>query len=74
MIDLSAWRGISRAQAPATLSGVAPGASVGIFDALGRRVATAAADASGTAPLPAGLAPGVYVVRAGTSTVRWVVE
>jgi hypothetical protein len=47
---------------------------VGIFDALGRRVATATADARGTAALPGGLAPGVYVVRAGTGTARWVVE
>lgn len=58
----------------ALLQGAAPSTAVGIFDALGRRVATAAADASGTAVLPTGLAPGVYVVRAGASTVRWAVE
>ncbi len=59
---------------PATLSGASAGAAVSIFDALGRRVATATADARGTAALPGGLHPGVYVVRAGTSTARWVVE
>jgi hypothetical protein len=47
---------------------------VGVFDALGRRVATTIADARGTAALPGGLRPGVYVVRAGTGTVRWVIE
>ncbi|RZK50976.1 MAG: T9SS type A sorting domain-containing protein, partial [Hymenobacter sp.] len=58
----------------ALLQGAAPGTAVHIFDALGRRVGTTAADASGAAMLPAGLAPGLYVVRAGAGTVRWVVE
>ncbi|MGI4864967.1 MAG: hypothetical protein ACRYFZ_13665 [Janthinobacterium lividum] len=58
----------------AILSGAAPGAPVGIFDALGRRVATATADATGAAALPVGLAPGLYLVRAGAGTVRWAVE
>jgi len=62
------------AAGPATLSGAPAGAAVSVFDALGRRVATATADARGTAALPGGLRPGVYVVRAGTGTVRWVVE
>lgn len=62
------------APGPATLSGASAGAAVDVFDALGRRVATATADARGTAALPSGLRPGVYVVRAGASTVRWVVE
>jgi hypothetical protein len=62
------------AAGPATLSGASAGAAVGIFDALGRRVAIATADAHGTAALPGGLRPGLYVVRAGTGTARWVVE
>lgn len=62
------------APGPATLSGAAPGTAVQVFDALGRRVATATTDASGTAALPAGLAPGLYLVRAGAGTVRWAVE
>jgi hypothetical protein len=62
------------APGPATLSGAAPGTAVQVFDALGRRVATATTDASGTAVLPGGLAPGLYLVRAGAGTVRWAVE
>jgi len=62
------------APGPATLSGAAPGTAVQVFDALGRRVATATADASGAAALPAGLVPGLYLVRAGAGTVRWAVE
>ena len=62
------------AAGPASLQGATPGTSVLILDALGRRVATATADARGAAALPAGLAPGLYLVRAGASTVRWVVE
>jgi hypothetical protein len=58
----------------ATLSGVAPGAAVQVLDALGRVAATATADATGTAALAAGLAPGVYVVRAGSAALRLVVE
>lgn len=58
----------------ATLQGATPGTPVLILDAVGRRVATATADASGSAALPVGLAPGVYIVRAGAATVRWVVE
>lgn len=58
------------------LSGAAPGAAVRVLDALGRPVATATADAAGTAALalPTGLAPGVYVVRAGQRAVRLTVE
>jgi hypothetical protein len=47
---------------------------VQVLDALGRQVATATADATGTAALPAGLAPGVYVVRAGAQALRLTVE
>ena len=61
------------ASGAATLSGAQPGAVVQVLDALGRVVATATADASGTAAL-AGLAPGVYVVRAGSSATRLVVQ
>jgi hypothetical protein len=60
----------------ATLAGTLPGAAVTVIDALGRPVATATADASGTAALrlPAGLPAGVYVVRAGAQAVRLTVE
>ncbi|MCC2548607.1 hypothetical protein LJY25_19320, partial [Hymenobacter sp. BT175] len=60
----------------ARLTGIAPHAAVTVLDALGRSVATAAADAGGTADLvlPAGLAPGVYLVRSGTQMCRLVVE
>ncbi len=58
----------------ATLAGAAPGALVQVLDALGRVAATAPADAAGTARVPAGLAPGVYVVRAGSAALRLVVE
>ncbi|GAB3877641.1 hypothetical protein GCM10028824_38080 [Hymenobacter segetis] len=60
----------------ATLTGTLPGAVVTVLDALGRQVTAAPADAAGTAtlPLPAGLAPGVYVVRAGTQALRLAVE
>jgi hypothetical protein len=64
------------ARTTATLLGAAPGAAVQVFDTRGRLVATATADASGTATLtlPAGLASGLYVVRAGEQTARLVVE
>lgn len=58
----------------ATLSGAPASAAVVIFDALGRRVATANADANGTVALPAGLASGIYLVRIGVATARWVIE
>ncbi|NML66047.1 T9SS type A sorting domain-containing protein [Hymenobacter sp. RP-2-7] len=58
----------------ATLSGAAAGALVQVLDALGRVVATATADANGTATLPAGLPAGVYVVRAGAQPLRLTVE
>ncbi|MFD1467102.1 T9SS type A sorting domain-containing protein [Hymenobacter caeli] len=62
------------ASAAATLTGAPSGAAVQVFDARGRRVAAAMADATGTAALAAGLPPGVYVVRSGSRTARWVVE
>ncbi|MGI4864746.1 MAG: IPT/TIG domain-containing protein [Janthinobacterium lividum] len=64
------------ASSGATLTGATPGALVQVLDALGRCVATATIDATGTAvlALPAGLAPGVYVVRAGQQALRLAVE
>jgi hypothetical protein len=60
----------------ATLTGALPGTRVTMFDALGRSVTTATADATGTAALalPAGLPAGVYVVRAGSKALRLTVE
>jgi hypothetical protein len=58
----------------ATLLGAMPGTTVTVLDALGRSVATAPADASGTATLPGGLPAGVYVVRAGQQALRLTVE
>jgi len=60
----------------ATLTGALPGAAVTVYDALGRPVLTATADASGTTrlTLPSGLPAGVYLVRAGGQTLRLLVE
>lgn len=60
----------------ATLRGAVPGTVVTIFDALGRLVTSAPADAAGTTTLalPAGLPAGVYVVRAGNKALRLTVE
>ena len=60
----------------ATLTGTAPGTAVTVTDALGRPVASATADAAGTAALalPSGLPAGVYVVRAGNKALRLTVE
>ncbi|MBF9222359.1 LamG-like jellyroll fold domain-containing protein [Hymenobacter ruricola] len=62
------------AHGAATLTGVAPGTVVTVTDALGRTVATATADATGTAALAAGLPAGAYVVRAGAKAVKLTVE
>jgi hypothetical protein len=64
------------AHGAATLTGVAAGQAVQVLNAVGRLVATATADASGTAALalPAGLPGGVYVVRAGAQALRLTVE
>ncbi|GAA4031654.1 hypothetical protein GCM10022409_14860 [Hymenobacter glaciei] len=61
---------------PTTLTGALPGTVVTVFDALGRLVTSATADASGTAALvlPAGLPTGVYLVRAGSKALRLTVE
>ena len=61
------------AHGAATLRGAVPGAAVTVLDALGRRVAAATADANGTAAL-GGLAPGLYVVRAGVGSLHLAVE
>ncbi|MDB5270732.1 MAG: hypothetical protein JWP58_3772 [Hymenobacter sp.] len=59
-----------------TLAGALPGTVVTVFDALGRAVTAAPADATGTAvlALPQGLSSGVYVVRNGTHALRLTVE
>jgi hypothetical protein len=64
------------AKAALTADGLASGAAVEVFDALGRRVVAATADANGTARLllPIGVASGVYVVRSGQQAQRLVVE
>jgi len=77
---LSATAGLSIYSNPshgtATLTGAAPGTQVTVFDALGRPVATATADAAGTAALvlPAGRPAGVYVVHAGAQAIRLALE
>ena len=59
-----------------TLAGATPGTSVAVYDALGRLVRTATADATGSArlTLPAALPTGVYLVRTGTRALRLAVE
>jgi len=59
-----------------TLVGAGAGTQVQVFDALGRVVTTATADATGKAELtlPAGLASGVYVVRTGSQAIRLLVN
>lgn len=63
-------------QAATTLGGAASYAPVRIFTPLGGLVAATTADATGTAllTLPSTLPTGVYVVRAGTQTVRLLVK
>ena len=58
------------------LAGAAPRAQVQVYDVHGRLVLQAPADATGTATLalPAALAPGLYVVRAGTKSARLLIE
>ncbi|MFD2720055.1 hypothetical protein ACFST9_15125 [Hymenobacter monticola] len=60
----------------AILTGAAPGAAVTVYNALGRPVAAATADATGTAALalPAGLPVGVYLARTGVGALRLTVE
>ena len=58
------------------IQGTAAGAAVILYDVLGRPLARALADASGTArlALPDGLAPGLYLVRSGGQVRRLAVE
>ncbi len=60
----------------ATLAGAKAGATVQVFDALGRLVYATTAEATGTAALalPAGLPTGVYLVRSGSQTARLGIE
>lgn len=64
------------ARGTATLVGALPKTVVTVFDTLGRLVTAATADATGTAALtlPVGLPTGVYVVRAGSKSLRLAVE
>jgi hypothetical protein len=59
-----------------TVAGLPAGSGVAIYDLTGRRLGQSVADADGTAQLtlPAGLAAGVYVVRAGGQALRLAVE
>jgi hypothetical protein len=60
----------------ATLTGVRPGTVVKVYDAIGRQVLAATANANGIAalPLPDGFATGVYIVRADSKALRLTVE
>ena len=58
----------------AVLCGVAPGTAVRVLDALGRVVATATADATGTAALPGGHPPGLYLIRSSSQATRLLVQ
>ena len=64
------------ARSTCQVQGAAAGAAVTVLDALGRSLTQSRADASGTAwlDLPAGLAPGLYLVRSGGQVRRLVVE
>jgi uncharacterized protein (DUF2141 family) len=59
-----------------TLTGAAPGTLVQVLDATGRVVLAATANDAGQAGLllPSGTPSGVYVVRAGSHTLRLMVE
>ncbi|GAA3989176.1 reprolysin-like metallopeptidase [Hymenobacter antarcticus] len=58
------------------VGGMAPGEAVQLLDLAGRVLLSAVLPAEGPLqlPLPAGLAPGVYVVRSGSQTRRLAVE
>ncbi|MCC2544873.1 T9SS type A sorting domain-containing protein [Hymenobacter sp. BT175] len=60
----------------ATLTGAEPGTEVRVIDVLGRSVATATTDSTGTAELilPPGLPSGMYIVLSGTRALRLQVE
>ncbi|RYU75823.1 LamG-like jellyroll fold domain-containing protein, partial [Hymenobacter persicinus] len=56
----------------AMLTGTSPGTAVQVYDALGRLVLTATADAAGTTALrlPPSFPRGVYIVRSGAAALR----
>ncbi|WP_162910835.1 LamG-like jellyroll fold domain-containing protein [Hymenobacter oligotrophus] len=64
------------ARSQATVTGVAPGAAVSVYDVAGRLVQQLTADAAGAArlQLPAALPSGVYLVRSGPQVQRLVIE
>ncbi|GAA4352150.1 hypothetical protein GCM10023185_11540 [Hymenobacter saemangeumensis] len=64
------------AKAAVTVIGAVAGAPVVVYDALGRAIVQAKADADGAArlSLPADLAAGVYLVKSGNQTKRLTVE
>ncbi len=73
---LTLWPNPASGAASVRVAAGTAGAAVTVFDAAGRRVTTALADATGTATLAVrGLAGGVYVVQAADGrTTRLVVE
>ncbi len=58
----------------AQLTGARPGAQVQVLNALGQLLATTTANATGTAVLPGQLPAGLYVVRCGEQSLRFVQE
>ncbi len=64
------------ARGTVAVGGVAPGQAVQLLDLTGRVLLSAAVPAKGPLQLalPAGLAPGVYLVRSGSQTRRLAVE
>jgi hypothetical protein len=64
------------ARTTVTVAGLPPGQAVQVLDGLGRLVLRGAVPAQGglRLALPAGLASGVYVVRAGAQVQRRLVE
>lgn len=64
------------AQGEVWVQGAPAGQVLDVLDATGRRIATATAGAEGTLrlALPAGLAPGVYVVKCGSQVQRLTVQ
>ncbi|GAB3575461.1 hypothetical protein GCM10027345_10770 [Hymenobacter daeguensis] len=64
------------ARSAVAVAGAEPGVQIVVLDALSRPVLATRADAAGAAALvlPAGLRPGLYLVRAGAQVQRLVVE
>lgn len=59
-----------------SITGLAPGKSVRVLNALGREISATVVSNSGTAKLslPLGLAAGIYLVQSGSQTARLAVE